>query len=49
MLTDKITLNNETVELALIQSLITNGIAVVDSLGNESYRPVEILSVEVSQ
>ncbi len=48
-LTDKITLNNETVDLALIQSLITNGIAVVDSLGNESYRPIEILSVEVSQ
>lgn len=48
-LTNKITLNNETVELDFVQSLIANGIGVMDSLGNQTYRPVEILSVEVSQ
>lgn len=47
--TGNITLNNEPVDLAYIQSIISTGIAVVDSLGNETYRPVEILSVEVSQ
>ncbi len=47
--TGNITLNDATVDLSYIQSLISTGIAVVDSLGNETYRPIEILSVEVSQ
>ncbi len=47
--TGNITLNGESVDLSYIQSIISTGIAVVDSLGNETYRPVEILSVEVSQ
>ena len=47
--TGNITLNGESVDLSYIQSLISTGIAVVDSLGNETYRPIEILSVEVSE
>jgi len=47
--TGNVTLNDESVDLSYIQSLISTGLVVVDSLGNETYRPIEILSVEVSQ
>ncbi len=44
-----VTLNGESVDLNVVQSLISTGITVIDSLGNESFRPIQIISVEVSE
>ncbi len=44
-----ITLNGESVDVSIVQSLVSMGIATEDEDGNESYRPVEIISVEVSE
>tara|TARA_Y100001934_G_C12375347_1_gene788870 strand:- start:3894 stop:4802 length:909 start_codon:yes stop_codon:yes gene_type:complete len=45
----KITLNGEIAELSVIQSLVSSGVLVVDNDGNETYRPIEVISVEVSE
>ena len=44
-----ITLNGESVDVSFVQSLVSMGIATEDDDGNETYRPVEIISVEVSE
>lgn len=45
----KITLNGESVDISVIQTLLSMGIATTDEEGNETYRPIEIISVEVSE
>ena len=47
--TGNITLNGESVDVSFIQSLITTGIAETDADGNETFRPIELLSVEVEE
>lgn len=49
MANGNITLNDETVDVAFVQSLVSMGIATEDEDGNETYRSVEIISVEVSE
>ena len=44
-----ITLNGESVDVSFVQSLVSVGIAMEDDDGNETYQPVEIISVEVSE
>ena len=44
-----ITLNGESVDVSFVQSLVSMGIATEDDDGNETYRPVEIISVDVSE
>ena len=44
-----ITLNGEAVDISFLQSLVSMGISIIDEDGNESFRPIEILSVEVSE
>ena len=44
-----ITLNGESVDVSFVQSLVSMGIATEDDDGNETYQPVEIISVEVSE
>ena len=44
-----ITLNGEAVDISFLQSLVSKGISIIDEDGNESFRPIEILSVEVSE
>jgi len=44
-----ITLNGESVDVSFVQSLVSMGIATEDDDGNETYRLVEIISVEVSE
>lgn len=44
-----ITLNGESVDVSYIQSLLSVGIVIEDDDGSESYRPIEIISVEVSE
>jgi len=44
-----ITLNGESVDVSFVQSFVSMGIATEDDDGNETYRPVEIISVDVSE
>jgi hypothetical protein len=44
-----ITLNGESVDVSFVQSLVSMGIAKEDEDGNENYRPIEIIAVEVSE
>ena len=44
-----ITLNGESVDVSFVQSLVSMGIATEDDDGNETYQPVEIISVDVSE
>ena len=44
-----ITLNGETIDVSVAQALLSMGIPTEDEDGNESYRPIEIISVEVSE
>ena len=47
--TGNITLNDESVDVSFVQSLLSMGVAMLDEDGNEIYRPAEIISVEVSE
>ena len=42
-----ITLNGESVDMSVVQSLVSTGISFEDEDGNQSYRPMEVISVEV--
>ncbi len=42
-----IKLNGDNVDLSVIQSLVSSGILTKDNNGNDTYRPIEIISVEV--
>jgi len=44
-----ITMNGETIDVSVAQALLSMGIPTEDEDGNESYRPIEIISVEVSE
>jgi len=44
-----ITLNGETIDVSGAQALLSMGIPTEDEDGNETYRPMEIISVEVSE
>tara|TARA_B100000427_G_scaffold325106_1_gene331394 strand:+ start:103 stop:1338 length:1236 start_codon:yes stop_codon:yes gene_type:complete len=43
-----IALNGENIDLSVAQSLISTGIATEDENGNNIYRPIDIISIEVS-
>ena len=47
--TGNITLNDESVDVSFVQSLVSMGVATLDEDGNEIYRPAEIISVEGSE
>jgi len=42
-----ITLNGESIDVSVAQSLVSSGVPVEDENGNQSYRPMEVISVEV--
>jgi len=42
-----ITLNGESIDVSVAQSLVSSGIPIEDEDGNQSYRPMEVISVEV--
>ncbi len=42
-------MNGETIDVSVVQALLSMGIPTEDEDGNESYRPIEIISVEVSE
>ncbi|HIF82524.1 MAG TPA: hypothetical protein EYQ37_01460 [Candidatus Marinimicrobia bacterium] len=44
-----IALNGETIDVSVAQALLSMGIPTEDEDGNETYRPMEIISVEVSE
>ena len=44
-----ITLNGETIDVSVAQALLSMGIPTEDEDRNETYRPMEIISVEVSE
>ena len=44
-----ITLNGETIDVSVAQALLSMGIPTEDEDGNETYRPMENISVEVSE
>ena len=44
-----ITLNGETIDVSVVQAMLSMGIPTEDENGNESYRSMEIISVEVSE
>ena len=44
-----ITMNGEIIDVSVAQALLSMGIPTEDEDGNESYRPIEIISVEVSE
>tara|TARA_B100001996_G_scaffold346691_1_gene303788 strand:- start:3716 stop:4912 length:1197 start_codon:yes stop_codon:yes gene_type:complete len=44
-----ITLNGDAIDISFVQSLISMGVSIIDEDGNENFRPLEILSVEVSE
>jgi len=44
-----ITFNGETIDVSVAQALLSMGIPTEDEDGNETYRPMEIISVEVSE
>ena len=39
--------NGESVDMSVVQSLVSTGIPIEDEDGNQSYRPMEVISVEV--
>jgi len=43
-----IILNGDNIDISVAQSLLSSGLSVEDENGNQSYRPIEIISVEVS-
>jgi hypothetical protein len=47
--TGTITLDGSPVDLSVVQSLLTQGVAETDSLGNTVYHPLTITSVEVEE
>ena len=47
VLNGNITLNEESIEESYVQSMINTGILTQDEEGNETYRPMEVISVEV--
>jgi hypothetical protein len=44
-----ITLNGETIDVSVAQALLSMGIPTEEEDGNETYRPMEIISVEASE
>ena len=42
-----ITLNGENIDMSVVQSLVSTGIPFEDEDGNQTYRPMEVISVEV--
>ena len=40
-------LNEESVDISLVQSLVSSGVLVEDEDGNATYRPMEVISIEV--
>ena len=42
-----VTLNGENIDMSVVQSLVSTGIPFEDEDGNQSYRPMEVISVEV--
>lgn len=44
-----ITLNGDAVDISLVQNLVSMGVSIIDEDGNENFRPLEILSVEISE
>ena len=42
-----ITLNGESIDISVVQSLVSTGIPFEDEDGNQTYRPMEVISVEV--
>ncbi len=44
-----IILDGNSVDLSVIQSLLTQGVAETDSLGNTTYHPITVISVEVEE
>ena len=44
-----ITLNGETIDVSVAQALLSMGLPTEDEDGNETYRPMEFISVEVSE
>ena len=42
-----ITLNGESIDMSVAQSLVSTGIPFEDEDGNQTYRPMEVSSVEV--
>ena len=44
-----ITLNGDAVDISFVQNLISMGVSILDEDGNENFRALEILSVEVSE
>ena len=45
----KITLNGEGIDLSTVQSMVSTGISTIDEDGNETYRQIEVISIEVSE
>jgi len=44
-----VTLNGETIDVSVVQSLVSSGVPIEDEDGSQTYRPMEIISVEVSE
>ena len=44
-----ITLNGEGINLSTVQSMVSTGISTIDEDGNETYRQIEVISIEVSE
>lgn len=44
-----ITLNGENVDLSTVQSILSSGISTIDEDGNETFKQIEVISVEVSE
>ena len=44
-----IRLNGEEVDLSIVQSLVSTGVPIIDEAGNETFRQIEVLSIEVSE
>ena len=42
-----ITLNGESIDVSVAQSLVSSGVPIEDEDGNQSYRSMEVISVEV--
>jgi len=42
-----ITLNGESIDISVAQSLVSSGVPIEDGDGNQTYRPMEVISVEV--
>ena len=44
-----ITLNGENIDLSTVQSMLSSGISTTDEDGNETFKQIEVISVEVSE